>query len=262
MVHSAPLLCSHCPAFVLPVPGTMIESLRLNKYLADRYACSRRQAENYIEGGFVRVDGRVIEEPGFRVGPQQKVELAENAHAEDHQPATILLNKPAGYGLDSTSPSHDLIVAANHAADDASGRPFLKRDLKELTLSMPLDRQASGLVVFTQNPVIAHKLLKDAAKIEHEYIAEVEGELSPGGLARLNHGLLWQGSPLPPAKVSWQNETRLRFALKNPTVDLIADMCRQVGLTLTGIRRIRIGRVPMSRLASGQWRYLSDGERF
>lgn len=240
----------------------MIDSLRLNKYLADRHSCSRRQAENYIESGFVRVDGLVIEEPGFRVGPQQKVELAENAYADDHQPATILLNKPAGYGLDDAGHASDLILVSNRAADDPSQRPFLKRDLKELILSMPLDRHASGLIVFTQNPAVARKLLKDAAKIEHEYIAEVEGEVAPDGLARLNHGLLWQGSPLPPAKVSWQNETRLRFALKNPTVDLIADMCRQVGLTLTGIKRIRIGRVPMSRLASGQWRYLSDDERF
>ncbi|NYT78711.1 rRNA pseudouridine synthase [Alcaligenaceae bacterium] len=240
----------------------MSESLRLNKYLADHYSCSRSQAENYIESGYVSVDGQVIEEPGFRVGPQQKVELAENARADEHRPATILLNKPAGYVLDDAGYPHDLIVSANHASDDPSGRLFLKRDLKGLIVPMPLAPQASGLIVFTQNPAIARKLLKDAARIEHEYVADVEGELLPDGLARLNHGLRWQGSPLPPAKVSWQNETRLRFALKNPTVDMIADMCRQVGLTLTGIKRIRIGRVPMARLASGQWRYLSDSERF
>ncbi|HEY9278519.1 MAG TPA: rRNA pseudouridine synthase [Eoetvoesiella sp.] len=241
----------------------MTESVRLSKYIADRFSCSRREAENYVEGGWVSVDGQVVEESGFRVEPQHEVRLAKDARAEDHKPVTILLHKPTGFGGGTEArPILDLLVAANQSPEDRSGRHLVKRDLRELDLVMPLDPDASGLVVFTQEYGIARKLLQDAAKIEQEYVVEVSGELSADGLKKLNHGLSWQGVPLAAIKVSWQNETRLRFALKNPPPGLIPDMCRQVGLQVLSIKRIRIGRLPMSGLPLGQWRYLLGYERF
>ncbi len=241
----------------------MTESIRLSKYLAGLLPCSRREAENYIEGGWVRVNGQVVEEPGFRVHPPLAVELAEGASAEDHKPATILLHQPSGYGLAAPGcPVSDLIVPANQVSSGSPDRHFVKRDLKGLESVMPLESGASGLVVYTQAFTIGRKLTEDIARIEQEYLVEVVGELSGDGLERLNHGLSWQGVALPPIKVSWQSETRLRFALKNPAPGLIADMCGQVGLRVLDIRRIRIGRLPMAGLPAGKWRYLLDQERF
>ena len=241
----------------------MTESVRLSKYLADRFSCSRREAENYVQGGWVRVDGQIIEEPGLRIEPHQKVELATNARSEDHKPVTILLNKPEGYGTGSGGrPAGGLITAENQAQDDRSDRQLVKMDLKDLNLLMPLGTDTCGLIVFTQEYGIARKLTDDSAKIEQEYVVEVVGELSASGLKQLNHGLSWRGAPVAPMKVSWQSDTRLRFALKNPQPGLIADMCRQVGLTVVSIKRIRIGRLPMAGLPSGQWRYLLGYERF
>lgn len=241
----------------------MTESVRLSKYLAGRLSCSRREAENYVEGGWVSVDGRVVEEPGFRVQPHQQVELAANARPDDHQPATILLYKPAGYGAGpGARPAVGLLTPANQASDDRSGRLLVKKDLDGLELVMPLAADASGLVVFTQEAGITRKLVKDAARMEHEYVVEVAGELPAAGLERLNHGWPWRGAQLPAGKVSWQNETRLRFALKNPPAGQIPDMCRQVGLEVLNIKRIRIGRVPLAGLPMGQWRYLLGYERF
>ena len=125
-----------------------------------------------------------------------------------------------------------------------------------------LDKDASGLLVFTQDWHVARKLVDDAAKVEQEFIVEVTGELMPNGLQLLNHGLSFNGKPLPPIKVSWQNETRLRFALKGVQAGQIAHMCRMVGLTIVSIKRLRIGRVPLAGLAAGQWRYLLGYERF
>ncbi len=241
----------------------MTESIRLSKYLADQFSCSRREAENYVQGGWVRVDGQIIEEPGFRVTAQQHVELVEGASAQDHKPATILLHKPAGYGNDASGrPVLELITPGNRAPDDRCDRRFVKRDLSGLELVTPLESGAAGLVVFTQEYPIARKLSDDAARIEHEYVVEVAGEIAADGLKRLNHGLSWRGVRLPPIKVSWQNETRLRFALKNPPAGLISDMCHQVGLKVIGLKRLRIGRVSMSGLVAGQWRYLMGYERF
>lgn len=240
----------------------MTESVRLSKYLAAHFSCSRREAENYVQGGWVRVDGVIVEEPGVRIEPHQKVELAQNARSEDHKPATILLHKPAGYGQ-GTQSVLDLTTALNLCTDDRSGRHFVKADLRGIEVFLPLGIQASGLLILTQEYGIARKLTADADRIEQEYVVDVEGELPDEGLKRLNHGLSWQGSALPAAKVSWQSETRLRFALKHSQADrVIADMCAQVGLKVLSLKRLRIGRLSMAGLPVGQWRYLLGYERF
>jgi 23S rRNA pseudouridine2604 synthase len=127
---------------------------------------------------------------------------------------------------------------------------------------LPLPPQASGLTVFSQVRGVIRKLTEDAAFIEQELIADVTGAIAPDGLARLGHGLIRDGRPLPPARVSWQSETRLRFAVKGIAPESIAWMCAQVGLELAALRRIRIGRIPMAGLPVGEWRYLPPGERF
>jgi 23S rRNA pseudouridine2604 synthase len=155
-----------------------------------------------------------------------------------------------------------LIVPGKRAADDRAELRFLKRHLANLNLIEPLETLASGLLVFTQDWRITRKLVDDAAKIEHEFIVEVAGDIIPDGLKLLNHGLSFNRKPLPPIKVSWQNERRLRFALKAPPRGLIVHMCEQVGLQVVASKRIRIGRLPMAGLALGEWRYLLGYERF
>jgi 23S rRNA pseudouridine2604 synthase len=241
----------------------MSEPTRLAKRVTELNACSRREAEQYIEGGWVQVDGQVIEEPGAKILPEQTVELMPGASLQEIEPVTILLNKPAGHagGMDQQA-AIDLITAESHFADDRSGIRFLKKHLTNLTSTDPLGIQASGLMVLTQNWRVARTLVEDAAKIEHEYIVEVAGDLVPNGLELLNHGLTFNRRALAPIKVSWQNETRLRFALKNTQKGQIVHMCEQVGLKVIAMKRIRIGRVPMATLPVGQWRYLAGYERF
>lgn len=249
----------------------MTEPVRLAKHLAHMLNCSRREAEQYIEGGWVRVDGVVVEEPQHRV-LDQKVELDPDASLLELTPVTLLLNKPPGNeaGLDTGSkrpanPAAQLLVVANQAKDDHSGTRPLKKHFSALTLATPLATPAGGLVVFTQDWRVARKLSEDAAVMEHEVIVDVAGTMAPGGLQRLNridHGFTFNGVLLPPAKVSWQNETRLRFALKGERPGQIAFMCESVGLTVQAMKRIRVGRVSMSSLPVGQWRYLLPAERF
>ena len=239
----------------------MTESVRLSKRLAELLSCSRSEAEQYIEGGWVLVDGLVVEEQGCRVQPQQAIELLPQASLAAPAPVTILLHKPAGCDMDK-SPVAQLITPENHAADDRSGTRFIKRHLRDLTLAAPLEAHASGLLVLTQDWRIARKLIDDAAKIEQEFIVEVSGELAEDGLKLLNHGLRFNGRELPPIKVSWQNETRLRFALKGPQPDQLKRMCEMVGLKVLATKRIRIGRLPMAGLQAGQWRYLLGYEQF
>jgi 23S rRNA pseudouridine2604 synthase len=244
----------------------MTESIRLAKQLADQLSCSRREAEQYIEGGWVKVDGMLVEEPGQRVGAGQQIELLPEATLEPQDPVTILFHKPAGLNLFAETPMAELaarlVAADKRAADDRAELRFLKRHLNNLNLIEPLETLASGLLIFSQDWRVTRKLVDDAAKIEHEFIVEVAGDIMPDGLKLLNHGLSFNRKPLPPIKVSWQNEKRLRFALKAPQRGLLVHMCEQVGLQVVAIKRIRIGRLPMASLAVGEWRYLLGYERF
>ncbi len=237
----------------------MTDTIRLAKRLAEQVPCSRQEAEQYIAGGWVEVDGEIIEEPGFRVLPQQQISLLPQASLAPVGAVTILLNKPAGVDAKTVWQS---IKAGNLIPNHRSGLRFLKRHTSNLTLTDPLESKASGLVVLTQDWLIARKLIDDAAKVEQEFIVEVSGSIAPDGLALLNHGLTFNGKALAPIKVSWQNETRLRFALKGAQPYQISHMCEKVGLTVLAQKRIRIGRVPMAALPVGQWRYLLGYERF
>ncbi len=238
----------------------MTTSVRLAKRLAEMLPCSRREAELYIAGGWVMVDGQVVEEPQFMV-TEQKIELHPEATLTPLESATILLHQPAGTG-NNPSAALQLIRAETRAPDDPSGIYMLKQHFLRLVQHIPLELNASGMLIFTQDWRAARKLSDDAASLEQEYIVEVAGELPPDGLKLLNHGLTYNGRALAPIKVSWQNETRLRFALKGVQPGQIAHMCQSVGLQVLAMKRIRIGRVAMGKLPPGQWRYLLPQERF
>lgn len=233
----------------------MTEPLRLAKRLAEMIPCSRREAELYIEGGWVKVDGQVVEEPQFRVSTQH-IELHADATLLPVEPATILFHQPAA------ALSMPAFSAATRWADDRSGIHMLKRHLLRLAATLPIEEGASGLRVFTQNWRITRKLVDDAATIEQEYIVEFTGPMSRESLDKLNQGSSYQGRELSPAKVSQQNETHLRFAIKGVRPGQVAHLCSRAGVQATAMKRIRIGRVAMAKLPLGQWCYLSDSERF
>lgn len=234
------------------------ETRRLSKVVAALVPCSRREAEQYIAEGWVRVDGRVVEEPQFRVAGE-RVEIDPNARLQAAAPATLLVHKPAGL---NTTQLQDLLGAATRWAGDDSGIRRVKSHGVALVALLSLPSEASGLSVFSQDGRIVRKLKEEANTVEQELVADVTGTIAPDGLARLCHGLAFEGKALPPARVSWQSETRLRFALKGIAPEWVPWMCAQVGLQLTALKRIRIGRVPMAGLPPGQWRYLRPTERF
>ena len=240
-------------------------TLRLAKRVAEMMPCSRAEADKYIAGGFVSVDGQVIEEAGARVADEQEVTLHPDATLVELTPVTILLHKPAGLnaGLDDDgAPATSCLTLETLVLPDHGNQRFLKRHLANLTLTSPLETTSSGLVIYTQDFRVARKLVDEGGRVEQEFVVEVAGSIREGGLALLNHGLPFNGKALAPMKVSWQNETRLRFAVKGIKPGQLAHMCRMVGLTIVSTKRIRIGRVPMASLPLGQWRYLHQYERF
>lgn len=233
----------------------MTEPLRLAKHLAALLPCSRREAELYIEGGWVLVDGQPVEEPQARVQPGQQVTLAAGAVARPVPPVTLLFHKPAGLDLSTFDVAS---LPASHVPDSIPGGRLLRRHFTRQVLVAPLDPQTSGLVVWSQDVAVQRKLQEDWARVESELIAEVRGDIPVDALERLN-GHMSQGVPV---KASWQSERRLRLALKGLQPGQIAAMCQSAGIELASVRRLRLGRVPLRRLPEGHWAYLPQQERF
>lgn len=225
------------------------EGIRLAKRVAELAQCSRADAERYIAGGWVKVDGELAEDPARRVTPEHHVVLLPGATPVEPEPVTFMLNKPAGMDLDAALAS---LGPETQFLDNGRGKPFLRRHLFKLTLATPLETAASGMVIFSQDWRVLRKLVEDAPRNEAEYVVEIKGAIADGGLARLNRMF----------KASWQSEARLRIAGKNIACGQIERMCQEVGLTVVSMRRLRIGRVSMGALPVGSWRFVREVERF
>ncbi len=204
---------------------------------------------------------------GQKVTPSDRIDLERQAHQQQANRVTILLNKPVGYVSAQPEKGYkaavELITAANHWSGDTSGIVFqAAQHIRHLAPAGRLDIDSVGLLVLTQDGRIAKQLIGENSGMEKEYLVRVRGQLNDNGLALLNHGLSLDGEKLRPAKVSWQNEDQLRFILKQGKKRQIRRMCELVGLRVVGLKRVRMGKIKLATLPPGQWRFLSSHEHF
>ena len=234
--------------------------------MAELGLCSRREADEWIAKGWIRVDGVRIDQLGSKVLPQQRITIERQAQSQQHARVTILLNKPIGYVAGQAeqgyTPAMTLLSAQSRWKDDRAPNAFHPRQLRGLAPAGRLDIDSTGLMVLTQDGRIARALIGADSAIEKEYLVRVSGTLTSADLKRLNHGLSLDGVALRPAQVSWLNADQLRFVLREGKKRQIRRMCEQVGLKVLGLKRVRIGRVMLGHLPVGQWRYLGADETF
>ncbi|MCU6433618.1 rRNA pseudouridine synthase [Undibacterium sp. Jales W-56] len=248
----------------------MTELVRLSKRMSELGICSRREADEWIARGWVRVDGKVVSELGSKVFPEQKISVERQAAAEQSKRVTILINKPVGYvsgqAEDGYTPAVALIKAENRWSECAVDTQFHPTQLRSLVPAGRLDIDSVGLLILTQDGRVAKHLIGQDTVVEKEYLVRVEytksGVLPDAELRRLNFGLTLDGKKLLPAKVTWQNEDQLKFILREGKKRQIRRMCEMVGLKVLGLKRVRIGKVRLGNLPEGQWRYLRDDEQF
>jgi len=243
-----------------------MEKIRISKLMSEQGLCSRREADSYIERGWVFVDGVAVTELGTRIYPTQRITLAKAAQSRQDASMTILINKPIGYVSGQAEqgyrPAVTLVTAQSRFKGDRSPLRFNPRHLDGLAPAGRLDIDSTGLLVLTQDGRIAKQLIGENSGIEKEYLVRVEGRLAASGLAQLNFGLRLDGAALKRAEVSWQNRDQLRFILREGRKRQIRRMCELVGLKVTGLKRVRIGNIVLGELPSAQWRYLRSDERF
>lgn len=233
--------------------------------MAERGLCSRREADELISQGLVKVDGAIVDQLGFKVSPDVKIELLNKAKKQLDDRVTILLNKPVGYVSGQPEKDYEPAVRLIRPENQERGPKDPRLERKHMDGLAPagrLDIDSQGLLIFTQNGTVAKLLIGEDSDIEKEYIVRVQGQLDKKGLQLLNHGLELDGKALRPAKVEWINEDQLRFTLKEGKKRQIRRMCEAVGLRVVGLKRVRVGRVMLGPLPEGKWRFLAPSEKF
>ncbi|MES2979907.1 MAG: pseudouridine synthase [Pseudomonadota bacterium] len=257
-----------------PTAALPAATMRLNKRMAEMGMCSRREADAWIERGWVRVNG-VPAAMGQPVSPTDRIEVAKQAEHQQRQQVTILINKPVGYVSGQAEDGHEpavvLVQPQNRWRECNSRMRWGHEQLRGLAPAGRLDIDSIGLLVLTQDGRVARQLIGDDSTVEKEYLvrvsygaeaANVQASFPAEKLALLCQGLSLDGERLRPARVSWQNPEQLRFVLTEGKKRQIRRMCEQVGLFVTGLKRVRIGHVNLGHLPVGQWRYLASHERF
>lgn len=249
------------PREVRPTP----DGVRLSKVMSERAMCSRREADLWIERGWVFVDGERISELGSRIKPDAEITISKEAKHDQAKQVTILLNKPVGYVSSQPEPGCTpavTLITAESQVKQPGTPEFKPWMLRGLAPAGRLDIDSTGLLVLTQDGRVAKKLIGEDSQSEKEYLVRVSGEMIKGGLRLLQFGLELDGKPLKQAWVKQLNEDQLHFILREGKKRQIRRMCELVGLTVVGLKRVRIGKVKLGDLPLGQWRFLRPDESF
>ena len=264
---------------------------RVNKWLAQEGVCSRREAEALIADGLVSIDGARVEDVGRKIEPGQTLTLADKAQQQLQSAIGVVINKPVG--LVSAHPEAGQVPAARlltrenlwlpaQALPSTSSEKRLDTprnsfqrlpepiegsavQIPNKNASLPplgrLDQDSRGLLLLSDDGVLAKALIGPESKLDKEYVVRVTGAVNDKKLALLRHGLELDGRQLKPAKVSVIAQQTLRFILLEGRNRQIRRMCEAVDLDVADLRRVRIGPLELGDLPEGKWRPLTREER-
>ncbi|QRN41270.1 MAG: pseudouridine synthase [Neisseriaceae bacterium] len=241
------------------------ELVRLSKRMSELGICSRREADDYISKGWVKVNGQPAT-LGKKVTSQDKIDLTKQLKKQQNKKITVLLHKPVGYVSAQPEKNYrsvqELINPNNYWARNNSQNKIYLSHIKGLAPAGRLDIDSTGLLILTQDGRIAKQIIHHESNIEKEYLVHVSGNLNHEELMLLNHGLSLDGELLLPAKVSWLNKNQLKFILTQGKKRQIRRMCELVGLKVLQLKRVRIGNIRLANLPLGKWRILREDEWF
>ena len=234
------------------------DAQRVNKWLASEGVCSRREAEELIAKGLVSIDGERVDDPGRKIAPGQTIEVSQ---ARARPQLSVVINKPMG--VVSAQPEGNQIPAARLLTRaNLIGRPTdMPTKRTRLAPLGRLDQDSRGLLLLSEDGVLAKAVIGPDSKLEKEYLVRVAGRITDKKLALLRHGLALDGRQLKPAKVTEAEPGRLRFVLIEGRNRQIRRMCELVELEVTDLLRLRVGPLALGDLPEGKWRPLALEER-
>ncbi|MBX7249266.1 MAG: rRNA pseudouridine synthase [Caulobacteraceae bacterium] len=236
------------------------EPQRVNKWLGQSGVCSRREAEALIEAGLVSIDGEVVTDAGRKILPGQTLTLADRAERKLATALTLMLHKPEGYVSGQPEPGKVPAVKLLVRANLQGGGEPPGRDSRLAPVGR-LDEDSRGLLILSEDGVVAKAVIGPESGLEKEYLVRVRGEVTDRALGLLRHGLELDGRKLKPARVTKVEPQRLHFVLKEGRNRQIRRMCDLVGLRVTDLLRVRVGPIKLGDLPEGKWRALTAEER-
>jgi 23S rRNA pseudouridine2604 synthase len=237
------------------------EPQRVNRWLAQSGVCSRREAEALIAQGLVTIDGEPVSDPGRKILAGQTLALNDSAQAHLETQLSVVIHKPVG--LVSAQPEAGQVPAARlltRAALFGPPAPIPSTSTRLAPMGR-LDMDSRGLLILSEDGVLAKAVIGPASDLDKEYLVQVTGVITERKLATLRHGLHLDGRELKPAKVTLIGEQRLRFVLWEGRNRQIRRMCEAVGLHVVDLFRVRIGPLRLGDLPEGRWRPLAPEER-
>ena len=222
--------------------------MRLQKFLSKAGICSRRKGEEYIQFGWVKVNGKTVTELGVKVDPERDfVEVDSEAIELNTASITLALNKPRGY------------VSSCHQPDEKIVLDLV--DISERIYPIGrLDKDSSGLLLLTNDGLLHHQLSHPSFNHEKEYEVKVAKVLPEGALTKLAKGLPMMGTRTRPAGVQRISARRFKIVLQEGKNRQIRRMVRKVGNQVVSLKRIRIANIKLGDLPSGSWRHLTPKE--
>ncbi len=237
------------------------EPQRVNRWLAQSGVCSRREAEGLIEQGLVFIDGEKVSDPGRKIAAGQTLVLNDAAEGKLAAGMTVALNKPINVVSAQPEPGQVPAVRLLTRGALVGESPSIPdRDTRLAPLGR-LDMDSRGLLLLSDDGVLAKAVIGPGSKLDKEYLVRVTGQITEAKLMRLRHGLALDGRQLKPARITPAGEQRLRFILTEGRNRQIRRMCELVDLGVTDLLRLRIGPLKLGDLQEGRWRVVTPEER-
>ena len=236
------------------------EPIRVNKWLAQSGVCSRREADELIAVGAVLIDGARVSDAGRKIAAGQTLVLNDRAELGLEAQISVMIHKPVG--VVSAQPDPGQTPAARLLTSERqAGSGSVPSSRASLPPLGRLDQDSRGLLLLSEDGVLAKAIIGPESEVDKEYVVTVAGKVTREKLQKLRHGLELDGRRLKPAKVTLQDVQVLRFVLNEGRNRQIRRMCELVDLEVTDLIRVRIGSLLLGDLPEGKWRHLTAQER-
>lgn len=223
---------------------------RLNKYIQEKGIASRRKADELIAGGFVKVNGKVVTEMGVKVDASKDTVEVNKSHLEKIKKKTVYLKMNKPIGLECAVKEH------------ARGTIYelLRKFPKGVVSVGRLDKMSEGLLICTNDGRLTYKLTHPKFEKEKEYEVTTAHPIRPVDILNLSRGVEIQGYKTKPAEVVKVSSRKFRITLREGRNRQIRRMCRNLGIKIHKLKRVRVGEIDISDLEIGEVKYLNPLE--
>lgn len=222
--------------------------MRLDKFLSEAGAASRKEIKNMVRQGRVTVNGVKASKPEDKVDENTAVVTMDGVRVSLKGQTVLMLHKPAGFVTSTDDPRDKTVME------------LLPKEYQDLFPVGRLDKETEGLLLFTNDGDLCHRLTSPKHQVEKEYYAEIEGVIEPADIEAFQKGVeLRDGTKCLPAEL-YKTEGGCRVIVREGKYHQVRRMLASRGKPVTYLRRVREGKLVLGELGKGKWRILDSKE--